>query len=193
MTAAPSIDLAVLGLGYVGLPLAREASRAGLRVVGFDLDARKVDGLNAGRSHVDDITNDDVEAMRQSGFRATANPDDLTGAATFVICVPTPLSNDGAPDLDAVLAAADLVSRHLHPGCLVVLESTTYPGTTDEVGRPFLETAASKAGSTSSSPTRRSARIPETSASGPRRSPRWSAATGPMPLLSRRRSTPSWW
>jgi nucleotide sugar dehydrogenase len=137
-TGTPT-DLVVIGLGYVGLPLAQEATRAGLRVVGLDVQDRVVDGLNAGRSHVDDLDDLDVEAMVAGGFHATTDPAVLAHADTVVICVPTPLGAEGGPDLSAVRSAVGAVAEHLHPGQLVVLESTTYPGTTEEVVRPLLE------------------------------------------------------
>lgn len=129
----------IVGLGYVGLPLAQQAIRSGVRVVGFDASLRVVDGLNAGQSHVDDLSDDDVAQMVASGFRASADPAVLSDATTVLICVPTPLSEEGGPDLTAVAAAAESVARHLQPGTLVVLESTTYPGTTEEFLRPILE------------------------------------------------------
>ncbi|MGK5529921.1 nucleotide sugar dehydrogenase [Streptomyces sp. URMC 129] len=141
-----TVDLAVIGLGYVGLPLAREATRVGMSVVGHDLDSRIVDGLNAGRSHVDDVSDEDVRHMRDAGFVASAAEECLAAAQTIVICVPTPLSQDGWPDLTAVTGAAEAISRHLGPGALVVLESTTYPGTTEEVVRPILERSGLRAG-----------------------------------------------
>ncbi len=131
--------LKVIGLGYVGLPLAVEACRAGLTVTGFDVSPNVVEGLNTGLSHVDDVTDDDVLAMQGCGFVATADPSDLGDTDVFVICVPTPLSGDGAPDLSSVVDAAELVGNAISPGCLVVLESTTYPGTTGEIVRPLLE------------------------------------------------------
>jgi UDP-N-acetyl-D-glucosamine dehydrogenase len=126
----------------VGLPLAQEASRSGLRVMGFDVSTRVVEGLNEGRSHVDDLSGADIAEMRAAGFRASADEADLDDAEAIVICVPTPLSDDGGPDLGAVKAAVGTVARHLSAGMLVVLESTTYPGTTDEVVRPMLEEAS---------------------------------------------------
>lgn len=141
-----SVDLVVIGLGYVGLPLAQEAVRNGLSVIGLDLATPVVDGLNAGRSHVDDLSDDDIAAMLAGGFRATTDAAVLAEADTAVICVPTPLSEDGGPDLGAVTSALAAVAEHLHPGMLVVLESTTYPGTTDEVARPMLEAAGLVAG-----------------------------------------------
>ncbi len=132
-------DVLVIGLGYVGLPLAREAALSGLRVTGLDLDTQVVSGLNAGRSHVDDISGEDVRAMLARGFRATTDESAVGEPGTVVICVPTPLSPDSGPDLGAVRAATATAGRLLRPGMLVVLESTTYPGTTDEVVRPLLE------------------------------------------------------
>src|SRR5262245_36178588 len=144
--AGMSVDLVVVGLGYVGLPLVAEATAAGLTVVGLDRDARVVDGLCAGRSHVDDLSDADVAAMVRSGFRATSDPAVLAEAQTAVVCVPTPLSADGGPDLSAVISATQTIATHLHPGMLVVLESTTYPGTTDELVRPILEEGGLVAG-----------------------------------------------
>jgi UDP-N-acetyl-D-glucosamine dehydrogenase len=131
--------LVVIGLGYVGLPLAREATEAGLTVVGLDTSQVTVDLLCGGRSHVDDISDGDVEAMLEIGFRATTDPSVICSADVVVICVPTPLSPDGAPDLSAVVTAATTISEFMRPGQLIVLESTTYPGTTEEVLVPLLE------------------------------------------------------
>ena len=139
-------DLAIIGLGYVGLPLAREASGVGLRVIGYDVDARVVEGLNAGRSHVDDVSDGDVDQMLRAGFVATEDDSVLGEAGAVVVCVPTPLSPDGGPDLGAVRDAARTIARRLRAGTLVVLESTTYPGTTDEVVRPILEESGLVAG-----------------------------------------------
>ncbi len=135
-------DLLVIGLGYVGLPLAREAVFSGLRVVGFDLKHEVVAQLNAGHSHVGDISDGDLREMLSRGFRATASEDQASGPEIVVICVPTPLSADSLPDLTAVCAAAEMAGRMLRSGTLVVLESTTYPGTTDEIIRPLLEGAS---------------------------------------------------
>ena len=129
----------VIGLGYVELPLAREASLSGLRVVGYDLNEEIVAGLNSGRSHVGDIPSADVAEMLAKGFRATAAETEAGDPETIVICVPTPLSADSTPDLTAVSAATETAGRLLRPGMLVLLESTTYPGTTDEIVRPLLE------------------------------------------------------
>jgi nucleotide sugar dehydrogenase len=136
------VDLVVLGLGYVGLPLAHEATLAGLRAVGLDVSRGAVEGLNSGRSHVDDLADGDIAAMLEAGFEATTDEGVLDRAAAAVVCVPTPLSGDGGPDLGAVRKAMAAVARHLHDDQLVVLESTTYPGTTTDVVRPILESVS---------------------------------------------------
>lgn len=141
-----SADAVILGLGYVGLPLAREAVRAGLSVVGYDIDPELVTALNEGRSHVDDLCDADVAGMLHTGFRATTDESEIATADTAVICVPTPLSDSNGPDLRAVTTATRSVARRLRPGMLVILESTTYPGTTDEVVRPILEQSGLVAG-----------------------------------------------
>ncbi|GII86678.1 UDP-N-acetyl-D-glucosamine dehydrogenase [Sphaerisporangium siamense] len=135
-------DLAVIGLGYVGMPLAKEATAAGLRVVGLDVDQRKVDALNSGHSYIDDLSDHDLDSMLAAGFTATLDQAVLAASHTVVICVPTPLDEDHRPDLSAVRGAVGSVGRYLQRGTLVVLESTTYPGTTDEVVRPILEDAS---------------------------------------------------
>ncbi len=140
------VDLAVIGLGYVGMPLAKEAVAAGLKVVGVDVDPRKVDALNAGQSYIDDITDADLEHMLANGFKATLDESVLAKSNTIVICVPTPLDEDHRPDLSAVEGATGSVARNLSRGTLVVLESTTWPGTTDEVARPLLESSGLVAG-----------------------------------------------
>lgn len=139
-------DLAVIGLGYVGLPLAQEAIRAGLSVVGYDVSDRVITGLNAGKSHVDDLSDADIQTMIKNGFMATKDDQALADASAIVICVPTPLSADGGPDLSAVLGATAAVAKNLKKGQLIVLESTTYPGTTEEVVQPILEAGGLVAG-----------------------------------------------
>ena len=141
-----TVDVAIIGLGYVGLPLAQEASKVGLKVLGFDVNTGVVDALNAGRSHVDDLSDADVADMVAAGFSATTDPSLIGDAKTVVICVPTPLSEDGGPDLGPVKAAVDTIAANLKPGMTVILESTTYPGTTDEVVRPVLEAGGLVAG-----------------------------------------------
>ena len=131
--------LTIIGLGYVGLPLAQEACRSGLRVNGLDVSSSVVDGLNSGRSHVDDLGGEDIAEMQAVGFQATTDPACIAESSVVVICVPTPLSEDGRPDLGAVESASSSVGDHLTAGTLVVLESTTYPGTTDGTVRSLLE------------------------------------------------------
>ncbi|MER7176126.1 nucleotide sugar dehydrogenase [Streptomyces mesophilus] len=146
MNRSATVDLVVVGLGYVGLPLARAASASGLRVVGLDRSVPVVQGLNSGVSHIDDISDADVQAMIGRGFRAVDSPEVIAEAAAVVICVPTPLTDHGAPELGAVNASVADIAAHMTPGTLVVLESTTYPGTTDEVVRPALEAGGLRAG-----------------------------------------------
>ena len=140
------VDVVVIGLGYVGLPLAQGALNRGLSVTGLDLSTRVIDTLMSGSSHIDDISDADVKKMLDQGFTATSNPEVLAGADAVVICVPTPLDSDGGPDLAAVHGAVDTIRQYLHKGMLVVLESTTYPGTTDDEVRPVLETTGLIAG-----------------------------------------------
>ena len=135
-------DVLVIGLGYVGLPLALQAAHAGFRVTGYDTRAEITGGLLAGQSHVDDVTDAEVARMVAQGFGATADEAELGPQDVIVICVPTPLSVADGPDLSAVRAATATAGRLLRSGTLVSLESTTYPGTTEEVVRPLLEKAS---------------------------------------------------
>lgn len=129
----------VVGLGYVGLPLAAQACGRGIRVVGFDVDARVVDRVNSGRSHISDLTDDEIATVRRRGLlEATGDMTRLGECDAIAICVPTPLSKTRDPDISAVIAAASAVGEALVAGQLVVLESTTYPGTTREVVLPIL-------------------------------------------------------
>lgn len=133
-----SVDVVVVGLGYVGLPVAIEAARSGLSVAGVDREDRVVDGLGRGVSHVDDVGDEDVREFLESGGVFTRDFTIVGEASTVVMCVPTPL-RDGNPDLTAIRGASDGVGPHLREGTLVILESTTYPGTTEEVLAPLLE------------------------------------------------------
>lgn len=136
----------VVGLGYVGLPLVQEAVRAGIETIGLDRDSSIVDSLNQGRSHVDDISDDDVRELLDLKFRATTDESVIKSAQSIIVCVPTPLSDDGGPDLRAVLSASRSIATNLSKDALVVLESTTYPGTTEEVVKPILEESGLRAG-----------------------------------------------
>jgi UDP-N-acetyl-D-glucosamine dehydrogenase len=135
--------VAVVGLGYVGLPLLLSAADAGFPVVGFDADPIKVDGLRHGRSHIVDVTDSDVASLENAEW--TTDSGTLKRADVILIAVPTPLT-DHAPDLSLVQRASEDVARQLTPGTLVVLESTTYPGTTEELLRPILEASGLEAG-----------------------------------------------
>jgi UDP-N-acetyl-D-glucosamine dehydrogenase len=129
----------VVGLGYVGLPLAVELAKAGYRVLGFDISQRVVDGLNAGRSHVKDITDEQLrEAAAAGRFEATTDMARLAEPDAISICVPTPLSKFKDPDVSYIVAATDAVKRTLRRGQAIILESTTYPGTTREILQPAL-------------------------------------------------------
>lgn len=134
--------LCVIGLGYVGLPLSVAAHRAGFRVLGFDVDTSKIDKLSRGESPVGTVPQSVVEAMCAEGrFSATATESELVAADALIICVPTPIDRHRNPDLSYVVKTAEMIARILRPGQIVVLESTTWPGTTDEVVRPILEKA----------------------------------------------------
>ncbi len=149
MTRGPTdgIALGVVGLGYVGLPLAAQAAASGIRVLGFDIDKEVVDGVNAGRSHISDLGGDDVGgAVRDGRLEATADMARLAECQAVAICVPTPLSSTRDPDISAILAASRAVARALVKDQLIVLESTTYPGTTREVVQPLLEEGGLRAG-----------------------------------------------
>jgi UDP-N-acetyl-D-glucosamine dehydrogenase len=135
---------AVVGLGYVGLPLLVGIARAGMQVVGVDTSAEKIDVLTDRRSTIVDVTDSEIRALDGHAV-FSANPGPLADADVIVLCLPTPLA-DGAPDLTMVLTAAEDVARALRPGRLVILESTTYPGTTEELLRPILESSGLVAG-----------------------------------------------
>jgi UDP-N-acetyl-D-glucosamine dehydrogenase len=137
----------VVGLGYVGLPLAIEFARAGFRTTGIDLDTRKVDAVNAGKSYIPDVSEADVAAETRAG-RLDARSDFAVISAldTVNICVPTPLRKTKDPDMSYVVSACERIAEQMHPGMLVILESTTYPGTTVELLQPMLEASGLKAG-----------------------------------------------
>jgi UDP-N-acetyl-D-glucosamine dehydrogenase len=129
----------IIGLGYVGLPLALLFSEQKFRVTGFDIDARKVDTLAKGGSYIYRIVPEEIQAAKANGFSATADFSQLTAMDAIIICVPTPLNEYHEPDLSFITNTTHAIAPHLRPGQLVVLESTTYPGTTEEVMVPILE------------------------------------------------------
>jgi UDP-N-acetyl-D-glucosamine dehydrogenase len=142
-----SAKLGVIGLGYVGLSLAIEMAEKGFRVTGIDIDGGKVEAVNAGISHVLDVPNESLFSMVVNGaLRATQSFAAVESLDTISICVPTPLRKTKDPDLSYIMAAVEAVHNHLRPGKLVVLESSTYPGTTREVVLPILEKSGLKAG-----------------------------------------------
>ena len=135
----------IVGLGYVGLPLSHACLKAGFKVVGFDIDQRKIDSIQAGKPYIHHLGQDFFDYIKSSaGFMGTTDPMDLQKADAILICVPTPLGNHKEPDLSFVLDSTKLVAKVLRKGQLVVLESTTYPGTTrDEMG-PILDATGMK-------------------------------------------------
>ena len=137
----------VVGLGYVGLPLAVEFARSGLTAVGIDVDVRKPAAILRGESYIPDVSSADVASLVASGhLQATTDFSVIKELDTINICVPTPLRKTKDPDMSYIVAAVESIAAHLHPGLLVVLESTTYPGTTEEVVQPLLERGGLKAG-----------------------------------------------
>ena len=135
-----SARVAILGLGYVGLPLAAVMAEAGFRVVGIDPDKRKVDCIQQGVSHIQDVPTEQVRRLVQAGLlSATTDFAAILEAEAVSICVPTPLRKTGDPDLSFILSATTELAKYVHPGMVVVLESTTYPGTTREILLPHLE------------------------------------------------------
>src|SRR5688500_17964889 len=137
----------VVGLGYVGLPLAVELAKAGFRTTGIDLDQRKIQAIGEGRSYIPDVTTDDVMRLHRAGtLDATTDFAIVKELDTINICVPTPLRKTKDPDMSYIVSSVESIAEHLHPGMLIVLESTTYPGTTDEVVQPLLEATGLKAG-----------------------------------------------
>ena len=138
--------IGVVGLGYVGLPFAMEKTKVGFRVIGFDRMAERVEAANAGSSYIQDVPSADVEAAIAAGrFEATADFTRLGEPDVIVVAVPTPLTVNLTPDLQYVEAVSDQIAATLRPGQLVCLESTTYPGTTDQIMRPILEQSGLKA------------------------------------------------
>jgi UDP-N-acetyl-D-glucosamine dehydrogenase len=144
---ARTAHVGIVGLGYVGLPLAVEMARAGFKTTGIDLDHRKIDAIGRGESYIPDVPTRDVAELRQANrLYATTDPAVVSTLDTVNICVPTPLRKTKDPDLSYVVSAVEMIADHLHPGQLIILESTTYPGTTDEVVRPILERGGMVAG-----------------------------------------------
>ena len=141
------LKVGVLGLGYVGLPLAGEFASAGLKVVGFDIDEKKVRTLNSGRSIIKHVPHSRVKQIVKAGrFKATSNMARLKTVDAILVCVPTPLTQNREPDMQFIIKSSETIAKYLQRGQLIVLESTTYPGTTREVMIPILQSSGLKAG-----------------------------------------------
>lgn len=138
--------IGIVGLGYVGLPLVLRFNEVGYKVIGFDIDARKTEKLNQGESYIEHITDEDVATARQSGFEAVASFERASECDALIICVPTPLGHHREPDLSFVTGTTDALIPHLRAGQVLSLESTTYPGTTEEELLPRVESAGLRVG-----------------------------------------------
>ena len=136
---ARKAKVGVIGLGYVGLPLAKAFALGGFPVIGFDVDPRKIEALHAGRSYLKHIPSDQIAAMRKAGFEATCEFDHLHEPDVIIICVPTPLTAAREPDLSFIVNSTKAIAKCLRPGQLIILESTTYPGTTRGDVLPLLK------------------------------------------------------
>src|SRR6266403_3567098 len=132
-------NVGIIGLGYVGLPLALLFADAGFPVTGFDVDAQKVEKLSRGESYIYRVPSSEIQLARTKRFSATADYSDISRMDAILICVPTPLNEQREPDLSFIRNTAEAITTHLRAGQLIVLESTTYPGTTEEVLVPILE------------------------------------------------------
>ena len=142
-----SARVGIVGLGYVGLPLASEFAKAGFTVTGIDVQESKVASLNRGESHVQDVPSSEVaKLVREKRFTATTDFSVVRDLDTINICVPTPLRKTKDPDMSFIVSAVEQIAKHFHPGLLVILESTTYPGTTDELLLPTFEKLGYRAG-----------------------------------------------
>lgn len=140
-------SISVIGLGYVGLPLATGFAQAGFHVTGIDLDERKVDAINHGISYISDVSSDQVHELTQKErLQATLDQGQLSNADVIFICVPTPFTKTKDPDLSYIESAVDMIRQHLREGQLIVLESTTFPGTTEEIVQPRLEKTGMQVG-----------------------------------------------
>ena len=141
------ITVGVVGLGYVGLPLAVEKAKAGFKTIGFDVQKAKVDLVNAGSNYIGDVVDDDLKHIVESGMLRATNDFSFVKDVDFIaICVPTPLDEHQQPDISYVRSSAEEIAKYMTKGTMVVLESTTYPGTTEELLKPILETSGLKCG-----------------------------------------------
>ena len=137
----------VVGLGYVGLPLAVEKAKAGFKTIGFDVQEEKVNLVNQGRNYIGDVVDSDLSRLVEEGMLSATTDYSVINEVDFVaICVPTPLDAHQQPDISYVESSAKAIAKYLHKGMMVVLESTTYPGTTEELIKPILESSGLKCG-----------------------------------------------
>ena len=170
--------IGIVGMGYVGMPLALAAWSAGYRVVGFDVDPEKVAAIKAGKSYIKHIAGKDVaDAVANGRLDATADFSEVAKVHAVIICVPTPLTSHREPDLSYVEKTTEAIAPHLRKGHLIVLESTTWPGTTDEIMKPILERGGMKSGKDFFWPSRPSVKTPAIRSTPPNRFRKSSAAT----------------
>ncbi len=142
-----TVNSGVIGLGYVGLPLAVEFAKAGIDIVGIDIDNQKVEAIQKGRSYIQDVKSTELSAaVKRKKLTATCDFSAIRGLDTVNICVPTPLRRTKDPDISFIVNAAEQIARYMHPGLLVILQSTTYPGTTEEIILPMLSKNGLKVG-----------------------------------------------
>src|SRR3989304_4038637 len=139
------VPTAVIGLGYVGLPLILIMAKAGLKVVGLDIDKKRIKQINSGKSPVVDIKDDELRQISKK-FKATGNWKEIKKADVIIIAVPTPLTKNKTPDTSAIESAGKQIAKFMKKSALVILESTSYPGTTEELLKPILEKSGLKAG-----------------------------------------------
>ena len=185
--------IGIVGMGYVGLPLALLFSGERFRVTGFDIEQDKVDTLNAGGSYIVRILPGEIQQAQKAGFRATADYSEIARMDAVIICVPTPLNEHHEPDLSYVTGTVESIAPWLHEGQLIVLESTTYPGTTEEIVVPLLEAGNPRGLKVSRSldePGVHVAFSPEREDPGQRRL--WRATTFPRSSAAAARRPPSW-
>ena len=141
-----SAIIGVVGLGYVGVPLSTSFAKSGFKVIGFDIDVAKTDSISAGKSYIKHIPDSDITDAVAKGFEATTDFARASGVDALIICVPTPLDDHREPDLGFVINTMEALVPHLQKGQVISLESTTYPGTTDEVLKPLIEDAGFEVG-----------------------------------------------
>ena len=134
--------MAIIGLGYVGIPLSIRFAKKGFNVIGFEVDKKKLEAINLGKSYINHINESEINYLIKKGFTATDDFSKIRNVEAIIICVPTPLGNHKEPDLSYIFSSLKSIKPYLNENQLLVLESTTYPGTTDEVIIPFINTSS---------------------------------------------------